>query len=366
MPPDTRRAGGPSLALGVALALALAVPTPAQWVTRDARWQLRGEWNWSLSRALPELYREFNGIDFGHAHLAETLLRSSAPEDVEQARLEILEFIATSPPVPPDEEAVAPTFVRLAWEAQRTFDWAHTLHRSLYDLFASDVADKDAAYRAIVDDYLAQPEAITRHALDHVGALWSFPESRSFRDRHAPSNAQIWAYHWLQAAVADVQLQGSAARQRDLLPRILERYRGWLREPPVEWRSMPMFHEVAPEFSGRYSEAAAIFDNLHMLHDNLDDVLARPDLFPTHAARRARILQLLDMYRHASHEPLARFPELHAGGAGAGQAGGHGEHAGRGTHAEAEGPRPPSAMQVLEGAAGDHEDHGQHGGHEHG
>jgi hypothetical protein len=364
MPRGAGRALRPSLPLVVALILALASAADAQWVTRDARWQLRGEWNWSLSRQLPELYREFNGIDFGHAHLAETLLRSAAPEDVERARLEILDFIAGSPPVPPDEEQVAPTFVRLVWEAQRSFDWAHTLHRSLYDLFASDVADKDAAYRAIVDDYLSKPEAITRHALDHHGALWSFPESRSFRDRHTPANAQIWAYHWLQAAVTDVQLQGSAARQRDLMPRILERYHGYLREPPVDWHFMPMFHEVAPEFTGRYPEAAAIFDNLHMLHDNLDDVLSRPDLFATHEARRARILKLLELYLNSSHEPVNRHPELHAPGADAEPAGGHGAPGGHAGHADIEGPRPPSAQQVLEGAEGG--EHGEHGGHDHG
>lgn len=358
MPRDAGRTGRPSLALAFAMGLVIAAAAPAQWVTRDARWPLRGDWNWTLSRQLPDLYLEFNGIDFGHAHLAETLLRSSAPEDVERARLEILDFIASMPSVPPDEEQVAPTFVRLVWEAQRSFDWAHSLHRSLYDLFASDVADKEAAYRAIVDDYLSKPEAITRHALDHHGALWSFPESHAFRDRHARANAQIWAYHWLQAAVADVQRQGSAARQRDLMPRILDRYHGYLREPPVDWRFMPMFHEVAPEFSGHHPEAAAIFDNLHMLHDNLDDVLSRPDLFPTHEARRVRILEILEVYLHSSHEPVDHHPEVHVAGANAEPDDGHAGHGQPAKHSEIEGPRPPSALQVLEGEAG--------GGHVHG
>jgi len=80
------RAGRRPGCRATALVLGLAAAASGQWVTRDARWQLRGEWNWSLSRELPELYREFNGIDFGHAHLAETLLRSTAPEDVERAR----------------------------------------------------------------------------------------------------------------------------------------------------------------------------------------------------------------------------------------------------------------------------------------
>jgi hypothetical protein len=78
------------------------LPAQGQWVTRDHRWQDRSRANWALPRELPALYREFNGIDFGHAHLAETLLRTQDPHRVEQARLEVLEFIFSSPSVPPD------------------------------------------------------------------------------------------------------------------------------------------------------------------------------------------------------------------------------------------------------------------------
>ena len=66
---------------------------------------------------------------------------------------------------------------------------------------------------------------------------------------------------------------------------------------------MPMFHEIAPTFSRRFPEAANIFDNLHMLHDNIDDVLSSPDLFPTLEAKRERIYQLLAIYLHRNHQP---------------------------------------------------------------
>ena len=156
----------------------------SQWATRDHRWQPRGPWKWAVMRDLPQLYREFNGIDFGHAQLAETLLRTQNPGEVERARSEVLTFIFSAPSVPPDEEQVAPTFNRMAWEVAKTFDWAHLFHRSLYDLFASDkVTDKEAVYRKLLADYLEKPEAITPHRLDHHGALWSFPESKTFRDR---------------------------------------------------------------------------------------------------------------------------------------------------------------------------------------
>ena len=142
---------------------------------------------------------------------------------------------------------------------------------------------------------------VTPHRLDHHEALWSFPESKSFRDRFPKFNTQIWAYHWLQAAVYDVQLLGNAQKQRELMPKIIEHYHGYLRRPPVEWQFMPMMPEGAPEFARRFPEAAAIFDNLHMLHDNFDDVLVRLDLYPTMAAKRAAILKVLPIYLHRAH-----------------------------------------------------------------
>src|SRR4029453_5947855 len=79
-----------------------------QWVPRDHRSQPRGSWRYATQKELPQLYREFNGIDFGHAHLGETLLRTQEPAQVEKARLEVVDFIFSSPSVPPDEEKVAP------------------------------------------------------------------------------------------------------------------------------------------------------------------------------------------------------------------------------------------------------------------
>lgn len=311
------------------------------WVTRDHRWQPRGPWKWTVLRDLPQLYYEFNGIDFGHAHLAETLLKTRGQGAIERARLEVVDFIFSSPRVPPDEEQIAPTFNRLAWEVAKTFDWAHIFHRSLYDLFASDVKDKEAVYRKLLDDYLAKPEAITPHRLDHHRALWSFPESKAFRDQFGKFNTQIWAYHWLQAAVYDVQLLGDVRTQQALMPKVIAFYHGYLRRPPVEWQFMPMMPEAAPNFGKRFPEAAAIFDNLHMLHDNFDDILARTDLFPTLEAKREAILKILPIYLHRGHGVSDLYADFHETAA----------YTHAGMSMSDMGPRPPSVHEVLAGTA---------------
>jgi hypothetical protein len=103
-----------------------------------------------------------------------------------------------------------------------------------------------------------------------------------------------------------------------------------------------MMPEAAPEFARRFPEAAAIFDNLHMLHDNFDDILARPDLYPTVQAKRAAILKILPIYLHRSHGVNDLYPDFH-GQAGT-QTGGHAAMADMG-------PRPPSVEEVLAGTA---------------
>jgi hypothetical protein len=195
-------------------------------------------------------------------------------------------------------------------------------------------------YRKLLADYLEKPEAITPHRLDHHVALWSFAESKAFRDKFAKFNTQIWAYHWLQAAIYDVQLLGDVKRQQELMPKVIAFYHGYLRRPPVEWQFMPMMPEAAPNFAKQFPEAVAIFDNLHMLHDNFDDILVRPDLFPTLQDKRAAILRILPIYLHRNHGGDDAYAEFHERDTG-----------GHGGHTMDMGPRPPSVHEVLAGTA---------------
>jgi hypothetical protein len=94
----------------------LAAASVRDWFEqRNQRFYVRGPWNWTIYRQFPELEVELNGIDFGHAHLAETLLHRSDDAAIEQARIEVLAFIDSKPALPPDEAFIAPTFYRLAW-----------------------------------------------------------------------------------------------------------------------------------------------------------------------------------------------------------------------------------------------------------
>lgn len=323
--------------------------TATGWVDRDHRWPTRGPWMWALQKNLPALTVEFNGIDFGHAHLAETLLKTQDPQRVERARLEVLEFIFSEPEVVPDEPLVAPRWTLMVWELQKTFNWTHELHRSLYDLYASDVGGRKKAdgFERILTDYLSKPEAITSHRLDHHGKMWSFPESKAFSEKYPKFNTQIWAYHWLQGGVYDVQRMGDPQRQRELMEPIIAHYHSYLRDPPIQWQFMPMIEEAAPNFAREHPEVAAIFDNLHMLHDNVDDVLCRPDLYSGTHEQRRRILDILEIYLDRNHRGQDRFASYHMPEM-RGDDGGHGM-----SDMGMMGPRPPSVQMVLAGETSD-------------
>ena len=324
----------------MALILVSALGVSAQFEQRDKRFYYRALWNFALRENLQELDIEFNGVDFGHSNLYENLLLTGAkdvPAIEDRARKETLQFIRSRPVLNPNEEAIAPTYMKLAWKAQNTFDEAHALHRSTYDIYVSDLSDKNAAIRKVLAFYQDSPYAITAKRLDHR-RLDTFPYSKSFRRKFPLFNATIWAYHYLQVVVYDPL--GAApdlqARQKAVEP-ILRIYHGYLDQPPVEWTFMPMTEELSPKFAADYPEAANIFNNLHMMHDNISDILTT-DLLPTWEEKRNEIYRIIQAYYWASADATNPFilgdgQPHHPSSAPArepGVPGGHSGHSGKG------------------------------------
>ncbi|ULA63525.1 MAG: hypothetical protein LZF86_110223 [Nitrospira sp.] len=289
-------------AIAAVAMIALALAGCSQFEPRDKRFYYRALWNFALREDLAELDSEFNGVDFGHSNLYENLLLTGGkdvPAIEDRARKETLAFIATKPRLNPNEEAIAPTYMKLAWRAQNVFDEAHALHRATYDIMASAEPDKDRAIRNVLAYYQESAYALTAKRLDHR-RLDQFPYSKTFRHRFPLFNATIWSYHYLQVAVYDpLQAARDLTAKTQAVRPILMTYRRYLDQPPVEWTFMPLTAELSPLFAARYPEIADIFDNLHMLHDNISDILAS-DLLPTWEAKRAEIYRLVDRYYLAS------------------------------------------------------------------
>ena len=281
----------------------------SEFEQRDKRFYYRALWNFALRENLKELDIEFNGVDFGHSNLYENLLLTGAkdvPAIEQSARKETLQFIYSRPVLNPNEEAIAPTYMKMAWKAQNTFDEAHALHRSTYDIYVSDLSDKEAALRKVLAFYQDSEYAITAKRLDHQ-RLDTFPYSKSFRRKFPLFNATIWAYHYLQVVVYDALAAAPdlPAKQKAVEP-ILKTYHGYLQTPPVEWTFMPLTAELSPKVAAEYPEIANIFDNLHMMHDNISDILAT-DLLPTWEEKRKEIYRVTRAYYWSSADATNPF-----------------------------------------------------------
>src|SRR5207237_561853 len=94
--------------------------------------------NWAFRNEFRGVDALFNAFDYGHAKLYETLWRdphASRPVlDERQFQFITRDLLRHPPSVPLDEGAIAPGWEKLAPEVAAMFDWAHMLHRQLYDV----------------------------------------------------------------------------------------------------------------------------------------------------------------------------------------------------------------------------------------
>jgi hypothetical protein len=260
--------------------------------------------NWAFRNAFPQVDALFNAFDYGHAKLYETLWRDpGAPNDALDGRE--FRFITRSllrhpPGVPLDEGAIAPEWEKLAPEVAVMFDWAHMLHRQIYDVWADDripVSEKDARVATVIRYYKSRPRLAFSSMPKNMNLMEAQSYSLSFRKRFPTYNGLIWSYHWLQMTLYEALLGSSSAVQRkENVDAVVARFWVLLDSAPTSLpTAMPQSAEIAPQFSARYPEAAIIFDNLHSLHDVVSDVLADPKI--ARNAKRNAILDAAARYR---------------------------------------------------------------------
>jgi hypothetical protein len=286
----------------VAVAAALAAPVQslhAQWVTTAEQFYPGGSFNWRFLSTYPDAAKLFNAFDYGHAILYEVLWK----EPVEKAipRLEEREFnflvnklLVNPPRLPLAEEAIMPSYARVAPEAKLMFEWAHILHRQIYDIWSDqrlDEAAKDRETERIIAAYLARPDLAFSTKPKSMRLMQEMPYSLAFRKQYPKFNGLIWAYHWLQVGLYEPLMIAKTDSERDSLVRATtDRFRGMIQHAPMHMPVvMPMTAAIAPTFAARYPTVAIIFDNLHSMHDVISDILAN-DSVPDSDKRREIML----------------------------------------------------------------------------
>ena len=293
----------PAMAVVVILTSVPAVAT-AQWARTHEQFYLQAPHNWYFRNHYQGADRLFNAFDYGHAILYEVLwTRPDAPASLlEQKEYDYLttKVLVRPPRVPLEEAAIEVEYAKLAPEAKTMFEWAHVLHRQLYDVLADErlsQGGKDAEVSRVLAYYRTRPDVAFSSKPKSMKLMQEQPYSLAFRKEYPKFNALIWAYHWLQVGLYEPLVVNTTTGTRQAGVRATTaRFWQMLERPPETMPyQMPMTAAVAPEFTRRYPEAAIIFDNLHSMHDVISDILAN-DAVPRDR-KRAEILLAAQRFR---------------------------------------------------------------------
>jgi hypothetical protein len=263
--------------------LLIAVSTlPATGQTRrDEQFYYPGDFNWQFLDSYPEAARLFNAFDYGHAVLYQRLYsgRGQAQEALEKEYLFLTTDLLVRPPrFAVAEEAIEPAYAKIAWRAKMMFDWAHVLHRQIYDAYADErltIVEKDSLIERLTDYYLSNRRYAFTSQPKSMALMDEQHFSQIFRKEYPKFNGLIWSYHWLQVGLYEPFIEGKTkAEKKAGVQATVARFWSMLEDAPNRFpKLMPMTSAIAPQFSAAHPRAAIIFDNLHMAHDIISDVL---------------------------------------------------------------------------------------------
>lgn len=261
----------------------------------------RGRYNFGIYR-VPALAYDFNATGVGHSMAYEDMVRGSTGK-LETATFERINRVLLNPPkLAPTERSISPTFSRRFGLLEQVFDWTHTLHFQTIDVLADPNmtdAQKDAEIGRIYQNYrTAAPFAITPLPMN-MGYLYNLPYSKRMRDNYPKVNGLFWGYHWLQTSVYDMLYGKTHEEQLKAYALMGKRYHD-VELYKTDRPFMPMTAETSPRFAKRFPDIANLFDNLHMLHDMVNDILVSPDL--TDVQKDGQVKAAIWMMMEASHQ----------------------------------------------------------------
>ncbi len=254
-----------------------------------------------FSEMYPEAQRLLFAFDYGHALVYERLLLNKGkiddPEKFEkQLLVEIMAILKNPPKVKVDESDIAPQYVFTFPLLVDLFDWSHLLHQYVFDVLATS---KDRGQRMVdrINELVAQYQSNKPVAITDVCKTMLFMDghffSKAFRRQFPSFNLLIWSYHWFQIRLYEDLLQPTRLQRDRAVQATIKQFWALLSDLPdsAEFDMMPETAKVAPQFARLFPTVPAAFDNNHMLHDIVSDLLTS-DRVPDTKAMRAEGLRL--------------------------------------------------------------------------
>jgi hypothetical protein len=231
----------------------------------------------------PEAQSLLYAFDYGHALVYERLLLNRGkiddPEKFEQQILgEVLAILKNPPVVKSDEGDIAPVYVYTFPLVVSLFDWSHNLHQFVLDVLATS-ADRGPKMIKRVNDLYSFYKANKSVAITDQCKTMLFMDghyfSKSFRRTYPSFNLLIWSYHWFQIKLYEALLKPTRPERDIAVGETVKQFWSLISNLPdsADFDMMPSTAKEAPAFAKMFPRIPSAFDNNHMLHDIVSDIL---------------------------------------------------------------------------------------------
>ena len=265
----------------------------------------RSEW--------PDLYARLIALERAHGVLYGALARGKGKvNEPEVFRLMTGRMAqSTSRPDPDADKGYAALGSRAAEIIRRT----HEFHREVLSIFAGlDASNRARALDAAVDRYLSRREVALPDVPKDMSILYDHPYTSFVDEDFTPRRKLtypsltgfVWASHWFQLAAEEpLELRADSKERLEGVTLVTERFQRKLsagKLPDAFPTELPLAPCISPGLVSAHVRAAAIIDNLNMMHDVLADVLIHPKVADVRAAIDEVIVQFTD--------PRARIVEV--------------------------------------------------------
>lgn len=264
----------------------------------------------------PQAQRLLFAFDYGHALVYERLLQNRGnianPKEFEAKLLkDILEILKNPPNVKVDESDIAPKYVFTFPLMVDTFDWSHLLHQFVLDVLATS-KDRGPQMASRINQLFDKYKTNHPLAITDVCKTMLFMDghyfSKDFRRTYPSFNLLIWSYHWFQIHLYEALMKPTQIERDQAVQKTVDDFWQLISDLPdsAEFDMMPDTRTEAPSFYQLFPLISASFDNNHMLHDIVSDILTSPKV-PTDKLRSTGV-----EYARMAMDPEA-FKSNHCG-----------------------------------------------------
>ncbi len=246
----------------------------------------------------PEAQKLLFAFDYGHALVYERLLQNRGqiadPRAFEKQLLgDVMAILKNPPSIKVDEGDIAPKYVFTFPLMVDTFDWSHLLHQYVLDVLAT-TKDRGPAMNARVQELFLKYHDNHPLAITPVCKTMLFMEgyyfSKAFFRTYPSFNLLIWSYHWFQIKLYEDLMKPTRAERDAGVKKTVADFWQLIGDLPdsAPFDMMPETKDEAPQFYRAFPLISASFDNNHMLHDVVSDILTS-DKIATQDMRAAGI-----------------------------------------------------------------------------